>query len=155
MSSASSTAQLEPAAKSLPLLSGLALCARILMAAIFLLSGISKLADPSVAVGYIASVGLPLPTLGLILAISVEILGGLALILGYRTRWAAVALAVFSLATAFAFHNQFGDQNQLIHFLKNLAIAGGLLQIAAFGPGNLSLDARPSNIEENKALVRR
>lgn len=112
------------------------------MAVIFLLSGISKLANPSGTVGYIASVGLPVPTLGLMLAVGVEVLGGLALILGYRARWAAVALAVFSLTTAFAFHNQFGDQNQVIHFLKNLAIVGGLLQIAAFGPGNFSLDAR-------------
>lgn len=67
-------------------------------------------------------------------------LGGGVLIAGYRMRFVAIALAVFSLATGVSFHNDFADQNQMIHFLKNLMIAGGLLQIAAFGAGALSLD---------------
>ena len=72
----------------------------------------------------------------------IELAGGTALILGYRTRLAAVVLAVFTVMAALAFHSHFADQNQMIHFLKNVAIAGGLLQIAAFGGGGFSLDAR-------------
>jgi putative oxidoreductase len=115
---------------------------RILLAAIFLLSGFSKVADPASALGYIGSVGLPLPTLALGIAILVEIVGGLALILGYRTRLVALALAGFSLATAGFFHSALGDQNQFIHFFKNIAMAGGLLQVAAFGGGTIALDNR-------------
>jgi putative oxidoreductase len=118
------------------------LVGRILIAAIFLLSGLSKLTAPAATIGYIQSAGLPLPSAGLAIAIAVEVGGGLLLIAGYRTRAVAAILALFSLATAFAFHNQLADQNQFIHFFKNVAIAGGLLQIVAFGAGRLSLDAR-------------
>jgi putative oxidoreductase len=72
----------------------------------------------------------------------VELLGGLLLVFGYRTKLAAGALALFSLATAIFFHSALGDQNQFIHFFKNVAIAGGLLQAIAFGAGRLSLDGR-------------
>lgn len=118
------------------------LIGRVLLSAIFILSGFSKLAAPAMMVGYISSVGLPLPQLALALAIVVEIGGGLALIAGYRTRTVAAVLAVFSVFTALAFHNALGDQNQFIHFFKNIAMAGGLLQIVAFGAGRFSLDAR-------------
>ncbi|SEJ25214.1 Uncharacterized membrane protein YphA, DoxX/SURF4 family [Azotobacter beijerinckii] len=91
--------------------------------------------------GYIGSTGLPFPTLALAVALLIELGFATALLVGYRTRLVATVMAGFTLATALAFHNQFGDQNQLIHFLKNLAIAGGLLQVAAFGAGALSLDA--------------
>jgi putative oxidoreductase len=119
-----------------------ALAGRILLAAVFLLSGIGKLAAPGGTQGYIAAAGLPLPPLAFIAAVIVELGGGLLLLLGYRSRLAAVVLAVFSLATAAFFHHDLGSQNQFIHFFKNLAIAGGLLQVAAFGPGFLSLDRR-------------
>lgn len=142
MTTPTSAAQLQAAATLLLLSSGLALCARVLITMLFVLSGMSKLADPSGTIGYIASVGLPLPTLVFILAVVTEVLGGAALMLGYRTRWVAAVLAAFSVAAAVVFHSQLGDQNQLTHFLKNLAIAGGLLQITAFGPGRFSLDAR-------------
>ena len=115
---------------------------RLLLAAIFLISGVGKLLDPAGTIGYIGAVGLPLPELGYLLAVVVEIGGGLLLIAGYRTRLVAVSLAVFTVAAAIFFHNQFADQNQLIHFLKNIAIAGGLLQVAAFGAGRFSLDSR-------------
>lgn len=121
---------------------GASLAGRILLSAIFILSGISKLSAPAAMIGYIESVGLPFPGVALALAILVELVGGVALIVGYRTRFVAVGLAVFSIATALAFHNQLGDQNQFIHFFKNLAMAGGLLQVAAFGAGRFSLDAR-------------
>jgi putative oxidoreductase len=108
---------------------------RTLMAAIFILSGGSKLAAPAATIGYIASVGLPFPALALAVAILVEIVGGLALIAGWRVRAVASTLAAFSIVTALAFHADLADQNQFIHFFKNLAMAGGLLQVAAFGAG--------------------
>ena len=118
------------------------LIGRVLLSAIFILSGFSKLAAPAMMVGYIGSVGLPFPQLALALAIIVEIGGGLALVAGYRTRTVAAVLAAFSVFTALAFHNALGDQNQFIHFFKNIAMAGGLLQVVAFGAGRFSLDAR-------------
>jgi putative oxidoreductase len=89
-------------------------------------------------------VGLPFAMSGLghVVAVAVELGGGRLLILGYRVRPVALALAVFCVATAVSFHSNFADQNQMIHFLKNVMIAGGLLQIAAFGAGAISLDQR-------------
>jgi putative oxidoreductase len=75
-------------------------------------------------------------------AVATELGGGLLLIAGFRTRLVAAALVLFSLATAVSFHSNFADQNQMIHFLKNIMIAGGLLQIVAFGAGALSIDNR-------------
>ncbi|WP_070885636.1 DoxX family protein [Pseudomonas sp. D1-3] len=121
---------------------GSALAGRIMLSALFMLSGISKLSAPAAMIGYIESVGMPFPGLALALAILVELVGSAALIVGYRTRLVAAGLAVFSIATALAFHAQLGDQNQFIHFFKNLAMAGGLLQVVAFGAGRFSLDAR-------------
>jgi len=117
-----------------------ALIGRILLAAIFVLSGVSKLADPAGMTAYIASAGLPLPQVALVGAIVVELGGGLALAAGFQTRLAATALALFSLVAAVFFHAALGDQNQFIHFFKNIAMAGGLLQVAAFGPGRISFD---------------
>lgn len=120
----------------------LPLIGRIGIAAIFILSGLTKLAAPAATIGYIQSVGLPLPQVGLAIALLVELIGGAALVLGYRTRLVASILAVFSITTAFAFHSALGDQNQFIHFFKNVAIAGGLLNVMALGGGAWSLDAR-------------
>ncbi len=120
----------------------LALAGRAMIAAIFILSGASKLADPAGTIGYIASAGLPLPQLAFAGAAVVELVGGWALVLGYRTRLVALALAVFSILAALSFHSALSDQNQFIHFFKNIAMAGGLLQVVAFGGGRLSLDDR-------------
>ncbi|HJV02818.1 MAG TPA: DoxX family protein [Burkholderiaceae bacterium] len=120
----------------------LPLIGRLLMATIFLFSGVGKIAAPAATMGYIAAMGLPFPFLGLIGAIAVEVVGGLLLVAGLQTRATALVLAGFSLVTGLIFHHAIGDQNQLIHLLKNIAMAGGLLQIAAFGAGNFSLDAR-------------
>lgn len=120
----------------------LPLAARLLMAAIFVLSGIGKIANPAATIGYINAMGLPFPELALAGAIGVEVVGGLLLVAGFYTRPVALALAAFSIVTGLVFHSAVGDQNQMIHLMKNLAMAGGLLQIAAFGAGTLSLDAR-------------
>jgi putative oxidoreductase len=118
------------------------LAGRVLLSAIFVISGMSKLAAPAATIGYIESAGLPLAPLGFALAVIIEVLGGIALIAGYRTRLIAAGLALFTLATAVAFHNNLADQNQFIHFFKNIAMVGGLLQVVAFGAGRFSLDAR-------------
>lgn len=114
---------------------------RVLLASLFLLSGFSKLSAPAATIGYISAAGLPLPQAAYAAALFVEIVLAAALIFGYRTRIVAVAIAAFTLATAVGFHSNFADQNQFIHFFKNVAIAGGLLQVAAFGAGALSVDA--------------
>jgi putative oxidoreductase len=115
---------------------------RVLISTIFILSGLSKLAAPAATIGYIESAGLPIAPLALTIAVVIEVAGGFALIAGFKTRWTAAVLALFSVMTALAFHFNLGDQNQFIHFFKNIAMAGGLLQIVAFGGGALSLDAK-------------
>jgi putative oxidoreductase len=120
----------------------LALIGRVVLAAVFILSGVSKLGAASEVQGYIASVGFPAPLLGYVIALIVEIGGGALLLVGYRTKLVAGVLAAFCVIAAVLFHRALGDQNQLIHFMKNLAMAGGLLQIVAFGAGRISLDNR-------------
>lgn len=119
----------------------LPLLGRILIGAPFLMSGLGKLGAHDATVGYIGSVGLPAAQLGWLLAIAVEFGGGALLIAGYRARIVATLLAIFSVATAIFFHRNFADQNQMIHFLKNIMLAGGLLQVVYFGAGPLSIDS--------------
>ena len=130
------------------------LLGRILIGVPFLMSGLSKLGAYAGTVGYITSVGLPAATLAYIVAVAVEVGGGVLLISGYRARLISLVMALFSLATAFAFHNNFGDQNQMIHFLKNVMMAGGLLQITYFGAGAWSLDARSASTASRKPALR-
>ncbi len=123
------------------------LLARLLMVALFLPAGLNKISGFEGTVGYIASVGLPLATLGAIIAIVVEIVGPLALLAGFQTRWAALVLAVFTLAATVFFHNYWAmpaEQQfvQQLMFFKNLGVVGGLLALAASGAGAWSLDAR-------------
>ena len=141
-------ASFAPAASSANLAAGglLPAAGRVMMSAIFLLSGVGKLAAPAATLAMIKAAGLPLPEVSYAAAAFVEVAGGLLLVAGYRTRIVALVLAAFSLATAVTFHTAFADQNQMIHFLKNVAMAGGLLQVAAFGAGSLSLDARRGRI---------
>jgi len=120
----------------------IAVVGRALLASLFLMSGLSKLGTAAATTSYIASAGLPLPSLAYLLTVVVEIGGGLTLLVGFQTRLAASVLALFAVTAAVFFHNNFADQNQAIHFIKNFAIAGGLLQLAASGAGRLSLDAR-------------
>ncbi|MEO8530354.1 MAG: DoxX family protein [Deltaproteobacteria bacterium] len=116
------------------------LLGRVLIALIFVLSGIGKVFDFAGTAGYIASVGLPLASVGVVVAIVVELIGGLMLLAGYKTRLVALVVAAFTIVAAILFHNNLADQMQMIMFLKNLAIAGGLLFVAVFGPGRLSVD---------------
>lgn len=119
-----------------------ALLGRVLLATIFLVSGCGKLLAPSDAIAYIASAGLPLPPAAYAITLVVELAGGLLLLIGLKARLAALVLALFSIAAAAQFHSAFGDPDQWIHFMKNLAIAGGLLQVFAFGAGAISVDAQ-------------
>jgi putative oxidoreductase len=115
---------------------------RLMIGLPFVMSGLSKLGAYSATTGMISAAGLPFPALSFAVAVIIELGGGLLLIVGYHTRSVAAALALFSLAAAVSFHTDFADQNQIIHFLKNVMMAGGLLQIAAFGAGALSIDNR-------------
>ena len=125
----------------------LALAGRLLMAWLFLPAGIGKLTGFAGTVGYISSAGLPMPQLGAVVALVVEIVGGLALIAGFGTRLAAIVLAAFTLGASFFFHAYWAvpaDQQMIPYllFYKNIAVIGGLLTIAAWGPGAWSVDAR-------------
>ncbi len=127
------------------------LVGRLLLALLFVPAGITKISGFEGTAGYIASVGLPLPQLGAILAIVVEIGAGLALALGWRTRWAALILAVFTVVATFLFHNFWAmpaDKAflQQLMFFKNIAVVGGLFVVAAFGAGSLSLDAKAGRV---------
>ena len=113
---------------------------RILLAAIFVSSGLSKLGAYAATAGYMQAMGVPGALLPVVIA--TELLGGLAIMFGWKTRIAAFVLAGFSLLTGFVFHNNFADQTQMIMFFKNVAIAGGFLLLVANGAGRLSLDQR-------------
>jgi putative oxidoreductase len=115
---------------------------RFLMAILFLLSGLAKLAAPAATIEYIASAHLPFPVLGYVAALGVELGGSILLLAGFHARIAAAIMAAFTIAAALAFHSNLADQNEMIHFLKNVALTGGLLQVVAFGAGAFSLDAR-------------
>jgi len=123
------------------------LIARVLLALMFLGAGIEKLTGLEGTAGYIASVGLPLPKLLAIGAGLLEVLGSVLLIVGWQARWAALALAGFTLLATFLFHAFWAlpkDQQmmQMLMFMKNLAVIGGLLMVFAYGAGSLSLDQR-------------
>ncbi len=116
------------------------LAGRFLLAAMFLMSGLGKIGAYSATAGYMSSVGVP----GILLpfVIATEVIGAVAIIAGWQTRIAAFLLAGFTLLAAAFFHNNFGDQNQMIHFFKNVSIAGGFLLLVANGAGPLSVDGR-------------
>lgn len=114
--------------------------ARGLLAAIFILAGLQKLGGYAGTAGYMEAMGVPAALLPLVIAL--ELLGGLALIVGCQTRTAALALAGFTLVAGFIFHSDFANRMQSILFMKNVAITGGLLAIAATGAGAWSVGAR-------------
>ena len=114
------------------------LLGRIMLAAIFLQSGYGKIGGYAGTQGYMEKFGVSGQLLPLVIA--VELLGGILLVVGWMTRWAALALAGFTLIAALYFHTDFADRMQIIHFMKNLAITGGLLVLFGQGPGRWSLD---------------
>lgn len=116
------------------------LVARVMLAHIFVLAGISKITGYAGTQGYMESMGVPGMLLPLVIAL--EVGGGLALVVGFKTQWAAFALAAFSLATALLFHTDFANQTQMIMFMKNVAIAGGLVLLGTYGAGTYSLDSK-------------
>ena len=126
----------------------LAAVGRLLLSIIFILSGFLKLTSIAGTAGYFGSLGLPAPTALAVAVGLLELIGGVLILVGFQTRYVAIVLAVFTVATAFIGHFGQGGQDATLvmmnqaAFLKNLAIAGGFLVLAAFGPGSLSIDAR-------------
>ena len=122
--------------------SPIALVGRILIAAVFLWQGYAKLIDFTATVGYARAAGMPLPEVGVAIGAVIELLGSALLIFGFQIRVVALIMAGFSIATALIFHRDLKNFDEAIHFWKDLCIAGGLLQIVAFGGGGYSIDAR-------------
>lgn len=117
------------------------LIGRVLMSLIFIMSGYFKLLGPANTIQHIAADGLPLPPAAYVVAVVCELGGGLAILLGWQTRIAAAALALFCIVTAFTVHNHPGVSAQMINFWKNITIAGGFIYVLAYGAGAYSLDA--------------
>lgn len=115
---------------------------RILLSLIFVMSGFAKLADPAGTIAYINSVGAPMPQVAYALALFAEVGLGLALLVGYKAKFAAAGLAIFTIAAALLFHSNFNDQIQMIMFMKNFTIVGGLLMVVAMGAGGFSVDVK-------------
>lgn len=133
------------------------LLGRILIASIFLMSGLNKIMAPGQTAGYMSQQGIPLTGAFLIGAIILEVGGGLSLLLGAYTFWGSVALLLFMIPATLIFHTNFSDPNQMVHFMKNLAMMGGLLYVMEAGPGRISIDARrkPEPLRTTEADVRR
>jgi putative oxidoreductase len=116
------------------------LLGRILMSAIFIQAGILKAMAPAGTIAYFGHEGLPVPGAAYAVALVVEIGGGILFLVGWRIRPTALVLAIWCIATALVAHYHPGDRNQMIHFMKNVCMAGGFLQVLAFGGGRLSVD---------------
>ena len=114
--------------------------ARVLMSSLFVWDGIVMLRNPGGTAQDFASVHVPAPDITVWISILVHLLGGLALLAGFYTRWAAALLVLVCLGTAFGVHLPAGDTDNMIHFYKNLVMTGGFLYVIVFGPGSLSLD---------------
>ena len=114
--------------------------ARVLMSSLFVWDGVVQLRSPAGTAAYFASLGIPMPSVTVWVSIAVHLLGGLAILVGYKTRWAAAVLLVLCLGTAFVVHLPAGDVDNMTHFYKNLVMAGGFLYIIAFGAGAISID---------------
>ena len=113
---------------------------RLLMSSLFIWDGVLQLRNPASTAQYFARVHVPMPDLAIWISIPLHLFGGLALLLGFRTRWAAALLALICLATALGVHLPEGDADNMIHFYKNLVMAGGFLYVVAYGPGGISID---------------
>ena len=120
---------------------------RLFLSAIFLSSGFGKIFKFAGTQQYMEAKGMPIAALFLVFAIILEIAGGLSVLLGYKTQWGALALIIFLIPATLIFHNQLSDQMQMIMFMKNVAILGGLFMVVSFGAGPLSLDNRSSSVK--------
>jgi len=118
----------------------LPLLGRLLMSSIFIYEGIVLLRHPGGFTKYFASVHVPAPEAAVWIAIVIRLAGGLAILLGFKARWAAAVLALFCLGTAFGVHLPAGDTANMIYFYKNLVMAGGFLYVVAYGAGRVSMN---------------
>jgi putative oxidoreductase len=139
MSTDTAAIAVKPAATSS---SAVVLVGRVLLSSLFILAGYAKLTGLAGTAGWFGSIGLPMPMVTAVVVGLLELFGGLAILVGFQTRLAAVALAIFTLAATAIAHMDFGDQMQVLLFQKNVSIVGGLLILAAFGAGALSIDNR-------------
>ena len=114
--------------------------ARFLMSSLFVWEGVLQLRNPGGTAQYFASVHIPVPDIAIWISIAIHLLGGLAILVGFKTRWAAAVLALFCLGTAFGVHLPAGDADNMIHFYKNLVMTGGFLYVVAYGAGGMSID---------------
>ena len=117
-----------------------ALLGRLFLAMIFIQSGLSKMSDYAATQGYMDAMGVSAAMLPLVIAL--EVVGGIAIVIGFKARLVALAMAGFSLLSALLFHTNFSDETQTIMLMKNIAIAGGFLMIVAHGAGAYALDNR-------------
>ena len=115
---------------------------RVLLSLIFIIAGIGKATSASATIGYIASKSIPLPEISYVLTLIVELGGGVLILIGYQTRIVAFLMAGFCIVTALIFHSDLADQTMFIMFMKNVAMAGGFLQLVAHGAGAVSVDNR-------------
>jgi putative oxidoreductase len=125
--------------------------ARVLMASLFIWDGVLQLRDPAGTVDYFTSLDIPSPQIAVWISIAVHLLGGVGILVGFLTRWAAALLILLCLGTAFGVHLPAGDMDNMINFYKNLVMAGGLLYVIAFGPGAIAFDKwRPTELGSRK-----
>lgn len=116
------------------------LLARLLMCSLFIWDGVLQLRNPAAAAEYFNSVHVPLYTIAVLPSVALHLLAGAAILIGFKTRWAAALLALFCLATAFGVHLPAGDLDNMTHFYKNLVMAGGFLYVMSFGGGAFGID---------------
>jgi putative oxidoreductase len=114
--------------------------ARVLMSGLFIWDGVLQLRDPADTAAYFTSLNIPMPNITVWVSIAIHLFGGLAILLGFKTRWAAAVLLLLCLGTAFGVHLPAGDTENMVHFYKNLVMAGGFLYVIAFGAGAISVD---------------
>ena len=114
--------------------------ARLLMCGLFIWDGVVQLRNPAAAADYFTSLDVPMPNIAIWVSIPVHLLGGLAILVGYKTRWAAALLVLLCLGTAFGVHLPAGDMDNMMNFYKNLVMAGGFLYVINFGAGAISFD---------------
>jgi putative oxidoreductase len=114
--------------------------ARLLMCSLFIWDGVLQLRNPAGTADYFASLDVPVPNIAVWVSIPIHLLGGLAILVGYKTRWAAALLVLLCLGTAFGVHLPAGDMDNMVNFYKNLVMAGGFLYVINFGAGAISFD---------------